>query len=343
MQGLRVRAVVLAAGLATRMRPLTHGRPKALLPVLGRPLIAHTLDRLAAAGIEATAINLHHRGPDIVAALGESWRGMPLHYSEEPEILGTLGGLVALRGFLAPADLVVVVNGDSLCRWPVRELVAAHRAAGCAASLLLIRAADAAAFGPVGVDGGGRIVSFPGAAAVATVAAERVFGGAHAFSPALLEGLPEGRSDSVADLYRPGLARGLALQGVESDARWHDLGTGRRYLEAVLDWMEGGKYGRHLAPSVVVGDGATLAGCVAEDGVRIGAGAIVRRCLLLPGAVVGAGSRLEEVIVGDAVVVPAGCEIRAAVLTRAEQGRAESSVVEGDTVRTPLGVVGGRA
>ncbi|HSM15042.1 MAG TPA: sugar phosphate nucleotidyltransferase, partial [Thermoanaerobaculia bacterium] len=84
-----MRALVLAAGRGERLRPLTAELPKPLLPVAGRPLVEHTLERLRAAGVEAVAINLHHRGERIRSALGESWHGLPLCYSEEPRLLGT--------------------------------------------------------------------------------------------------------------------------------------------------------------------------------------------------------------------------------------------------------------
>src|SRR5262245_6139342 len=118
MRRLRLRALVLAAGRGERLRPLTATIPKPLLPVGGRPLAAWTLERLRLAGVEAAALNLHHLGDSIRAAFGASYRGMPLVYSDERELLGTGGALPPLRDFLGEADLVLVVNGDSLCRWP---------------------------------------------------------------------------------------------------------------------------------------------------------------------------------------------------------------------------------
>lgn len=123
----RRRALVLAAGFGRRLRPLTAALPKPLLPVAGRPLVAWTLDALVAAGCEGIALNLHHQGEAIAAALGTHHRGVPLHYSREPEILGTLGAVWPLRDFLAAADEVLIVNGDSLCRWPLRALAARHQ------------------------------------------------------------------------------------------------------------------------------------------------------------------------------------------------------------------------
>src|SRR5687768_17720631 len=97
MQIGRLRALVLAAGLGTRLRPLTDVAPKPLLPVTGMPILGHTLQQLAAVGCEAAAVNLHHRGDQIRQRFGDSFAGMPLIYSEEPELLGTLGALHPLK------------------------------------------------------------------------------------------------------------------------------------------------------------------------------------------------------------------------------------------------------
>ena len=126
---MRLRAVVLAAGLGTRLRPLTGTQPKPALPVAGVPVAGRTLALLAQAGCESAAVNLHHLGDRMRAALGDSVAGMPLVYSEEEEVQGTLGALWPLRDFCATADTLVVVNGDSLCRWPLARLLRAHRSA----------------------------------------------------------------------------------------------------------------------------------------------------------------------------------------------------------------------
>jgi len=126
LKPVRFRAVVLAAGFGRRLRPLTDWLPKPLLPVCGKPVVLHTLEALAAAGCEATALNLHHLGEPIRRRLGDDFEGMPLTYSEEPEILGTLGALYPLRDFIAGAEHLLIVNGDSLCRWPLAGLLRRH-------------------------------------------------------------------------------------------------------------------------------------------------------------------------------------------------------------------------
>ena len=96
----RLRALVLAAGRGKRLRPLTDSTPKPLLPVAGVPILGHTLAQLAAVGCEGVAINLHHLGEAIRRRFGGDFAGMPLTYSEEPQLLGTLGALHPLRDFL---------------------------------------------------------------------------------------------------------------------------------------------------------------------------------------------------------------------------------------------------
>src|SRR4051812_11891584 len=108
MQGRRLRALVLAAGLGTRLRPLTDLVPKPLLPVTGVPLLGYTLAQLAVLGCEEVAINLHYLGEKIRQRFGPSFAGMRITYSEEPVLLGTLGAFGPLREFFAPADQVLL-------------------------------------------------------------------------------------------------------------------------------------------------------------------------------------------------------------------------------------------
>jgi NDP-sugar pyrophosphorylase family protein len=309
-----LRAVVLCAGLGTRLRPLTSRVPKPLLPVAGRPLLAFTLARLAAVGCERAAINLHHLGSSIRQAFGDSYRGLPLTYSEEPTILGTLGALRPLRAFLSGADTVLIVNADTLCEWPLAELLARHRAAAAAATLLLSTRADPARFGGgVGIDREGRVVALAGATAPEAPPPHRwrVFAGAHVLQPALLERLPEGFSDSIHDLYLPLLRSGTAIATLATRRRWHDLGTPRRYLEGVLETRAAG----WRAPGARVAANATIERSVLEKGSRVAAGATLDRVLLLPGAQVGEGAALREAIVDAHTVVPAGARIEAALVS----------------------------
>lgn len=317
---MRLRALVLAAGLGTRLRPLTERVPKPVLPVLGEPVLGHTLRALAAAGCEAAAVNLHHRGEVIRRTLGASRAGMPITWSEEPEILGTLGALFPLRSFLGGADLILLVNGDSLCRWPFEQLVARHLDRGAAATLLLATRADVRELGGgVGVDRQGRIVSFRSSGADARLTARRaVFAGAHVLSPRLLERVPSRRAEIVPDLYEPMLGRGEVIHSLSTARRWHDLGTPERYRVGTLDWARG----RWVSKEARIEKGARVAASVVESGAVVETGAVVTESVILPGARIGRGASIERCVVGFGASVAPLARARDRLVVAAEDGDA---------------------
>jgi NDP-sugar pyrophosphorylase family protein len=348
MQGSRLRALVLAAGLGTRLRPLTDIAPKPLLPVAGLPILGHTLQQLAAAGCEAAAINLHHRGDQIRERFGDSFAGMPLVYSEEPELLGTLGALYPLKSFLVGADMIALINGDSLCRWPVRKLVRRYQvsqSSGALATLLLTATAPVAKFGGgVGIDREGRILSFrPSDAVQGEVVRRYVFAGAHIFSPRLLDRVGPGISDIVRDLYIPMLGEGEKLTSLVTTRAWHDLGTPQRFLDGVMDWARAGWPERlwrrsWVSPEAVIEPGARVRSASVEAGAKVGEGAQVERSVLMPGSKVGKGSVVRESILGFGASVPPGTWVERRVIMPQREGFAlgvDDSVV-GGAVFTPF-------
>ena len=350
MQGSRVKALVLAAGLGTRLRPLTDVIPKPLLPVAGLPILGHTLQQLAAVGCEAAALNLHHRGDQIRHRFGDSFAGMPLVYSEEPDLLGTLGALHPLKDFLGGADLIILINGDSLCRWPLRKMIRRFQAGGAQATLLLTTQAPPTDFGGgVGIDRDGRILSFhtgdPGAPDSAEVVRRYVFAGAHVLSPDLLDRVGPGKSDIVRDLYMPLLREpGGRLNTVTTTRPWHDLGTPQRFLDGVVDWAQAGWPERlwrqaWISPEAVIEPGAKVKRSAVEAGAKVGEGAQVERSVLLPGSRVGKGSVVRESILGFGASVPPGTWVERRIIMPQREGLApgmDDSVV-GGAVYTPFG------
>ncbi len=309
MPARRTRALVLAAGRGERLRPLTLACPKPLLPVAGRPLVEWTLERLRALRVEAAALNLHHLGAAIRARLGDAWRGLPLVYSEEHELLGTGGALPPLADFFAGAAAALLVNGDSLCRWPFERLLEVHRRRGAAVTLLVHRSVDPRRFGGgVAVEAGRVVALRRGALAWASARTRRVFAGAAVIEPSLLARLPAGPSDIVTSLYEPLLDDGFEIAAVETTRPWFDLGTPARYHEAALAWAleRLPARGARILPGATVDAGARLARVVVESGATIGAKARVSDSLLLPGAAVGEGAELSGSILGPGARLAAG-------------------------------------
>lgn len=311
----RLRAVVLCAGLGTRLRPLTLAMPKPLVPVCGTPVAERTLGTLLDVGCELAALNLHHRGEVIREYFGGRFGDMPLLYSEEPEILGTLGALTPLEATLSEADAILLVNGDALARWPWEKLLAVHRKTGAEATVLLNKNASPADFGSgVGIDAEGRVVQIRDSEPIGEIARRFVFAGAHVLDPVLLRDLPDGPADIVADLYKPLLYAGGRIESFVTGGRWHDLGTPSRYRAAVLDWARGSVpqrlwRGVWSADDAVIDEESSLRRVVAESGVRVDGGAEVSGSVLLPGAVVRAGCRITGSVIGPRVHLPAGAQI----------------------------------
>lgn len=337
MKKQRLRALVLAAGHGSRLRPLTAFIPKPLLPVRGIPAAAHTIDQLAALGCEAIAVNLYHRGEQIRTALGDSRGGVPLAYSVESELRGTLGALAPLRDFLGRAEHILIVNGDSLCRWPLRSLLRRHRRSGAVATLLVSKRIDPRPFGGgVEVEDRQRVVSLRARDAAEGVNPRRVFMGAHVLSPQLLDRVPsQGAADFVEDLYEPLLAEGVTLAALETSRKWHDLGTPERYRRAVLDW---GRRRGWVAPGVKASSTASLRGSVVEAPARVDENSKVNSSLVLPGARIGSGCQVVESIIGPDVNVPANTTVHRRLVTavRADAPGSNKASVVGGLVYEPI-------
>ncbi len=301
-----MKAMVLAAGLGRRMRPLTLLRAKPVLPVLNRPLLHWTMERLARAGARDVVVNLHHLPETITSVLGTGRRfGLRICYSREPVILGTGGGPRAVRALFGDEPLLVV-NGDVLFDFDVRRLVEAHRASGARATLALRRNPAPYAYSPVVAGRSGRILSIDGRPQPAP-GRVAMFASVHVLDPRLLDRLPDGASDSVRDLYVPLLAEGAHLQGVHTQGAWYDFGRPALYRDAQLRLIPGRGRDRVLvAGTARVAATARLRRSVVGGKARVGAGARVERSVLWDGAVVEAGARVSGAIVATGGVVRAG-------------------------------------
>jgi NDP-sugar pyrophosphorylase family protein len=312
---MKIRALVLAAGIGQRLRPLTAALPKPLMPIGGESVTAATLRQLARFGVEAAALNLHHLAAAIPRAFGDASYGMPLHYSPEPVLLGTGGALWPLRDFFTRADLILIVNGDSLCRWPLAEIVAQHRRSLADATLLLRRSpVDLRLGGGIAVGDGGWVTQIRKMSAHGESKSRHDFAGLHVLSPQLLKAVAEGESDVLESLYQPLLERGGRIATLKTGRPWHDLGDPRRYLDAVLAWQGGrrvqGAPLPAISPLAVIDPAAELSETVAEAGVYVASGVCCRRSILFAGVEVGAGADLEEVLAGPGARIPAGERLR---------------------------------
>jgi NDP-sugar pyrophosphorylase family protein len=235
-----MKAMILAAGLGTRLRPLTNTIPKPLLPVGGTPLIVWNLLLLKRHGFRQVVINLHHLGPMIEQALGSGSKfGMRITYSHEPIILGTGGGIKQAEPHFS-GEPVLILNGDTLVELDLEALCDFHHTRGAAATLVLREDSEAARWGLVEVGDKGQILRITGKGLMDFVPATlRMFAGIHILHPQLLREVPKGVASSIIDPYVRAIEQGEPVLGYDLQGYWSDIGTAERYAQAERDVQAG--------------------------------------------------------------------------------------------------------
>jgi NDP-sugar pyrophosphorylase family protein len=222
-----MRAMVLAAGLGTRLRPLTDDRPKALVEVGGRALITYNLELLRRFGITDVVINLHYHGEVLRAALGDGAAfGLRIEYSPEDPLLDTGGGIKNAEARLGDDDFLVL-NGDTIVDLPLDQLIARHRARRAAATLVLRPDPEQARYGLIEVDASERIRRFLGKPDTVTEPLTPfMFAGVHVMSPQVFRFMPAGGAFSMTrNTYPAMLAAGAPLYGFPFNGFWRVIDT----------------------------------------------------------------------------------------------------------------------
>lgn len=320
-----MKALVLAGGFGTRLRPLTFTRPKHLLPIANKPHIDHVLDLLQRHGvIEAVLLTSYLAEAFDATIEGARERGFTMHVTHEEEPLGTAGALKNAEEF-ARDGTCLVFNGDVLTDVDLGALVDIHKERGAIGTIFLTPVEDPSAFGVVPTDDTDRVTGFiekppPGRAPTNLINA-----GVYVFEPAVLDRIPKGEVWSSEHQLFPSLVEDNAgLHAVALEGYWKDVGTPANLLGANLDALAGayttaavpepGPRATLVAPSAEVEEGAQVISACIGEGAHVSAGAIVKRSVLLPGVTVATGARVNASILGHGVAV------------------AEDSVVEDETV-----------
>jgi NDP-sugar pyrophosphorylase family protein len=284
-----VPALVLTAGLATRLRPLSFVRAKAALPVAGAPLIHRILTMLADAGVTDVVLNLHHLPHTLTTLVGDgSDLGLRVRYSWESPVLGSAGGPRRAIPLLSPAgSTFLIVNGDTLTDVDVSALVDDHRRSRALVTIAVVPNTEPQKYSGIALDDDGNFSGLVKRAS--TEPSWHVIGVQVAEAEAFLA-LPENTPhESIRELY-PALikARAGTVRGFRTTAEFFDIGTPTEYLRTSL--MLADREGVDLA---------------ARSGAAIAPGARVERSILWDDVEVGEGSVLRDCIVTDGVRVPA--------------------------------------
>jgi mannose-1-phosphate guanylyltransferase len=221
-------AILLAAGLGTRLRPLTYRIPKPALPVGGIPIILFNLYLLKKAGIKKVVINLHHQPAPLQKLLKDAGRhlGLKIEWSLEKNILGTAGGIAKALRKLKP-ELTFILNGDILLDLNLKKMMVQHRHRGAAATLAVVPPDRASVKNFVEFAADKRIYRIGGipTGKVRAHLSKGIFAGAHLVDPQLFRSVPRRQFTCVIqDVYQQALAQGVLLLSYSHGGHWWDLG-----------------------------------------------------------------------------------------------------------------------
>jgi len=320
-----MKAVIMAGGEGTRLRPLTCTVPKPMVPVVNKPMMEHILDLLKKHGFQEIAATLWYLPEMIKDYFGDgSAYQTSMHYFVETKPLGTAGSVKNAQSFLDQP--FIVVSGDCLTDIDLSAAVSFHRQKGALATLVLTRVPNPLSYGVVITNEEGRITQFLEKPSWSEVFSDTVNTGIYILEPEVLDAVPDGEKyDFSQDLFPKLLAQNAPLYGYVAEGYWSDVGNLEVYRQAHLDCLDGKAavempFPRQdhgwIAPDAVLADDIQITGPVyIGGGVRIGSG-----CRIGAYTVIGDHSQLDEevdikrTILWQRVKIGSGCELRGAVL-----------------------------
>ncbi|MFY9718235.1 MAG: NDP-sugar synthase [Candidatus Cybelea sp.] len=328
-----MQAIVLVGGEGTRLRPLTYGTPKPMVPIMNVPFLARTMERLYAAEIRDVIFAAGYMPQAIVDYFGDgSGLGMKVTYAIEETPLGTAGALKNVERYITGPFFVL--NGDIFTSLDLNAMREYHQRKGGVGALHLIRVEDPSAFGCVVHDASGRITAFVEKPPQGHAPTDEINAGTYLLEREVLALIPGGRNVSIErETFPEIIAAGKTLYAYTTDDYWIDVGRPEQYLAAHRDVLSGAMPlvvepgisgdGRqpllghpglvppvHADADVVVDPGATIGpNVVLGKGCSIGVDAVVRESVLWDGVSVGSGAIIEEAILASRVTVGAKARI----------------------------------
>jgi len=344
-----VKAVIMAGGEGTRLRPLTMNQPKPMLPMGNRPMAEHIIALLRRHGFDEIVVTVAFLANTIRTYFGDgSDFGVRLVYAIEETPLGTAGSVLNAREELD--ERFLVISGDVLTDVDLSALVAFHEERGAAATIALKSMENPLEFGIVITDEKGRIERFLEKPTWGQVFSDTINTGIYVLEPEVLDHVAEGKSvDFSGEVFPALLESGMALYGWVTESYWEDVGTLDAYLRAHKDVLDGkvdvDLGGFPIRPGVLVGEGAEIdptavieAPALIGDNCRVGPGArLGAYCVLGANVRVGDGAEVDRTVVHDNCYLGPGVNVRGCVIGRSSELRQgvhlEEGVVLGDNCR----------
>ena len=342
-----MKAVVMAGGEGTRLRPMTANQPKPMLPVVNRPIMEHVLRLLRRHGFDETVVTVQFLASMVRNYFGDGEDfGMSLQYATEETPLGTAGSVKNAEDALRD-EAFLVISGDALTDIDLSELVRFHKDNGALVTVGLTRVPDPLEFGIVIADDDGRVQRFLEKPSWGQVFSDTVNTGIYVMEPEVLAEFAAGEiADWSGDVFPRLLERGAPLYGCVADGYWEDVGTHESYLKAQADVLERRVQteiaGFEMSPGIWVAEGAevdpdaVLTGPLAiGDYTKIEGGAQLREFTVVgSNVVIKEGAFLHRAVVHNNVYIGLGANLRGCVIGKnsdvMQSVRIEESAVVGD-------------
>ena len=339
-----MKAVVMAGGAGSRLRPLTVDRPKPMVPIVNKPVMSHILDLLKRHGITDVVITLHYMAETIQDYFGDGQGlGMKIQYSIEETPLGTAGSVKQAQAMLD--EPFVVISGDAVTDIDLSAVCQYHQDKGSLATLTLYRVANPLEYGVVIIDSEGRIKQFLEKPSWGEVISDTVNTGIYVLQPEVLDYFePEVSFDFSKDLFPVLLEKNDPMFGYVADGYWCDVGDISEYVRATSDVLHGKvkgiDLGDHLSSGVWCGEGVEVAPDAQLYGpIYLGAGVKLNQGVIVHGptviqdyTVVDRYAHLERSIVWRNCYIGESVELRGAIVGQQCSLKAKAVAFEGSVI-----------
>lgn len=296
-----MKAMILAAGLGTRLRPLTEEISKPMVPIVNKPVMEHIVELLASHGFSEVIVNLHYHADVITDYFknGSKW-GMNLYYSFEESLLGTAGGVRKVKDFFNH-EALLIVSGDALTDLNLTKLVEFHKKRKALATIVLTEVEDPSKYGVVITDGKDRILEFQEKPSREEARSKLANSGIYVFGPDVFDFIPANTFyDFGRNLFPTLVQKKEKLYGYPHDDYWNDVGEFGEYQRGNFDALEGRV--KVKIPGTLLSEGIWIGSkCQIEEGVTLvppicmGDNCLVKRNAKLMGPlVIGDNTIIDE-------------------------------------------------
>ncbi len=310
-----MKALVLAGGFGTRLRPLSCSRPKMLFPIANKPLIDYTLEALSnEESVDTVILAVYYMAESLVRYLGPTKYDLGILYSREQRPLGT-GGPVKKAKDMFNGDRFMMMNGDILTDFDYKRLIEYHKEKGGIATIALTQVSDPTRYGSVVLDWEGRITRFVEKPEFGKAPSNLINAGIYIMEPEILDYIPDGRKVRIETEVFPKLAEEYKLYGFESHGFWMDIGEPQDYLGANAMMLTKNNLNECGEDSKIDPLAVIRKPCNFGDNVRIGADCIIGPNVSLGDNVqIGKGCRIENSVVFNGVTIEDYSSVKGAIL-----------------------------